>query len=103
MILHINDEKQFDELIKEGIAFVDFFATWCGPCMMLAPVVEEMDRDGEFGDIKIIKVDVDEAPELAGRYGIQSIPTLLLLDNGKIINSALGYMPKPMLKKFIAK
>ena len=103
MILHINDEKQFDELIKEGKAFVDFFATWCGPCMMLAPVVEEMDRDGEFGDIKIIKVDVDEAPELAGRYGIQSIPTLLLLENGKIINSALGFMPKPMLRKFIAK
>lgn len=103
MILHINDEKQFDELIKEGKAFVDFFATWCGPCMMLAPVVEEMDRDGEFGDIKIIKVDVDEAPELAGRYGIQSIPTLLLLENGMIINSALGFMPKPMLRKFIAK
>ena len=103
MILHINDEKQFDEVIKEGRVFVDFFATWCGPCQMLAPVIEEMDHAGEFNETKIVKVDVDEAPELAMRYGVQSIPTLLLLDNGKIINSALGYMPKPMLRKFIAK
>lgn len=103
MILHIVDEKEFDEVIKEGKVFVDFFATWCGPCSMLAPVIEEMDQAGEFGEIKIVKVDVDEAPEIAMRYGIQSIPTLLLLENGQIINSALGFMPKPMLRKFIAK
>ncbi len=103
MILHIVDEKEFDEAIKEGKVFVDFFATWCGPCSMLAPVIEEMDKAGEFGDVKVVKVDVDEAPELAMRYGVQSITTLLLLENGKIVNSALGFMPKPMLKKFIAK
>ena len=103
MILHIEDQQEFNKAIQEGKVFVDFFATWCGPCQMLAPVIEEMDVNGEFGDIKVIKVDVDEAPEIAGAYGIQSIPTLLLLKDGKIINSALGYMPKPMLKKFIAK
>ena len=103
MILHVNDEKQFDEALKEGKVFVDFFATWCGPCSMLAPVIEDMDRNGEFGDIKVVKVDVDELPEVAGRFGVQSIPTLLLFQDGKIINSALGFMPKPMLKKFIAK
>lgn len=103
MILHVVDEKEFDEVIKEGKVFVDFFATWCGPCAMLSPIIEEMDQGGVFGDIKIVKVDVDEAPEIAMRYGVQSIPTLLLLENGKIINSALGFMPKPMLIKFIAK
>ena len=103
MILHIVDENEYREAIKEGKVFVDFFATWCGPCQMLAPVIEEMDKNGEFGNVKVIKVDVDEAPEIASAYGIQSIPTLLLLENGKIINSALGFMPKPMLLKFIAK
>ena len=103
MILHINDEQEFKNEIKEGKVFVDFFAEWCGPCQMLAPVLEDMDRNGEFGDIKVIKVDVDEVPEIAGAYGIQSIPTLLLLKDGKIINSALGFMPKPMLLKFLAK
>lgn len=103
MILHINDELEFKNAIKEGKVFVDFFAEWCGPCQMLAPVIEDMDAKGEFGDIKVIKVDVDEAPEIAGAYGIQSIPTLLLLKDGKIINSSLGFMPKPMLLKFISK
>lgn len=103
MILHINDEQEFNEAIKKGKAFVDFFATWCGPCQMLAPVLEDMDRNGDFGDIKVIKVDVDEAPEIAGRFGIQSIPTLLLMQDGKIVDSRLGYMPKPMLLKFIGK
>lgn len=103
MILHINDQEQFNEAIKEGKVFVDFFATWCGPCQMLAPVLEEMDRNGEFGDIKVIKVDVDEAPEIAGAFNIQSIPTLLLFQDGKIIDSRLGFMPKPMLLKFLGK
>lgn len=103
MILHINDEKEFLETIKEGRVFVDFFATWCGPCNMLGPIIEEMDEKGEFGDMKVIKVDVDEAPEIAEKYGIQSIPTLFVMQNGNIVNKALGFMPKPMLVKFINK
>ena len=59
--------------------------------------------NGEFGDIKVIKVDVDEAPEIAGAFNIQSIPTLLLFQDGKIIDSRLGFMPKPMLLKFLGK
>ena len=103
MIKHIESREELDALLKEGDVLLDFFATWCGPCSMLAPVIEDMDRNGEFGDIKVVKVDVDELPEIAGRFGVQSIPTLLLFQDGKIINSALGFMPKPMLKKFIAK
>ncbi len=103
MILHINDELEFDEALKQGRVFVDFFAEWCGPCQMLAPVLEEMDRNGEFGDIKVIKVDVDEAPEIAAKFNVQSIPTLLLFEDGKLIDSRLGFMPKPMLVKFLGK
>ena len=103
MILHINEEEKFNEEIKQGKVFVDFFATWCGPCQMLAPVLEEMDQKGEFGDIKVIKVDVDEAPEIAGRFNVQSIPTLLLLEDGKVVDTRLGFMPKPMLLKFLGK
>ena len=103
MILHINEEEKFNEEIKQGKVFVDFFATWCGPCQMLAPVLEEMDQKGEFGDIKVIKVDVDEAPEIAGRFNVQSIPTLLLFEDGKVVDTRLGFMPKPMLLKFLGK
>ena len=103
MILHINEEEKFNEEIKQGKVFVDFFATWCGPCQMLAPVLEEMDQKGEFGDIKVIKVDVDEAPEIAGRFNVQSIPTLLLFKDGKVVDTRLGFMPKPMLLKFLGK
>ena len=103
MILHINNEQEFFDTIKEGKVFVDFFATWCGPCQMLAPVLEEMDREGAFNNMKVIKVDVDEVPAIASRFGIQSIPTLLIMQDGKIVDSRLGYMPKPMLLKFIQK
>ena len=103
MILHINDEKQFLETIKEGKVFVDFFATWCGPCNMLGPVIEEMDANGDFGDMKVVKVDVDEAPEIAIPYQVQAIPTLLLMKEGKLVNRGMGYMNKNQLENFISK
>ena len=102
MIKHVNSLKELQEEIKEGKVLVDFFATWCGPCRMLAPVLEELDKDASF-DVKIVKVDVDEAPEIAEKYGVQSIPTLLVIKDGRIVNQALGFMPKPMLVKFINK
>ena len=103
MIKHINNLNEFNEIVTKGKVFVDFYANWCGPCKMLAPVLEEMDEKGEFNNITVIKVDVDAAPEIAAKFGIQSIPTLLLFNNGELINHALGFMPEPMLKKFINK
>ena len=101
MIIHVNNLNEFNEKIASGRVLVDFFATWCGPCRMLAPILEEVDERKEAGDLLIVKVDVDEAGEIAAKYGIQSIPTLILFENGKAVKNALGYMPKPQLLNFL--
>ena len=101
MIIHIDNLNEFNEKIASGRVLVDFFATWCGPCKMLSPILEEADARGEAGDLLIVKVDVDEAGEIAAKYGIQSIPTLILFENGKAVKSQLGYMPKPQLLNFL--
>ena len=101
MIVHVNDLNEFNEKIASGRVLVDFFATWCGPCKMLAPLLEEVDQRKEAGDLLIVKVDVDEAGVIAGKYGIQSIPTLILFENGQPVKTTLGYMPKPQLLNFL--
>ena len=101
MIIHVSNLEEFNEKIASGRVLIDFFATWCGPCKMLAPVLEEVDQRKEAGDLLIVKVDVDEAGEIAMKYGIQSIPTLFLFENGKMVKHALGYMPKPQLLNFL--
>lgn len=101
MIIHVDNLNEFNEKIASGRVLVDFFATWCGPCKMLSPILEEVDARGEAGDLLIVKVDVDEAGEIAAKYGIQSIPTLILFENGKAVKSQLGYMPKSQLLNFL--
>ena len=82
------------EVIKSEIPVIlDFYATWCGPCMMIAPVLEEIARENE-GKIKVCKVNVDENIPLAQKYGVESIPTVFVFKNGEITNKALGYMNK---------
>ena len=103
MIIHVTDINEFNEKISSGKVLVDFFATWCGPCKMLAPLLEEIDERKEAGDLLIVKVDVDEAGIIAAKFGIQSIPTLILFKDGKAVNQALGYMPKPQLLSFLNK
>ena len=99
MLKHINNVAEFDEAIKEGLVLVDFFATWCGPCRMLSPVLEEIAN--EKSDVTIIKVDVDEAGAIAARFGIQLIPTLILFNNGVKLKEAQGYQNKNQLLAFI--
>lgn len=100
MALAITDSN-FEELLASGKPMVvDFWATWCGPCRMIAPIIEEIAHDFE-GKIKVGKVNVDEQEELAIRYGISSIPTLLLFKNGEVAKKTLGYMPKEAVIKFI--
>ena len=101
MIIHVHNMQDFQEKIAQGRVLVDFFATWCGPCKMLSPILEEVDQRGEAGDLLIVKVDVDEASDIAIKFGIQSIPTLILFENGKMVKHALGYMPKPQLLNFL--
>ena len=95
----INDKAEFDAKIKEGKVLVDFFAVWCGPCSMLAPLVEKVGE--EHPEITVIKVDVDQAPEIASVYSIYSIPTLLLFENGELKRKQVGYIPEPSLKRFL--
>ena len=94
----IKDGNFESEVIKSEIpVLVDFWATWCGPCMMLAPIVEEISEERD--DIKVCKVDVDENNALAAAYGIESIPTILAFKDGKIIGKSVGYVPKENLLK----
>ena len=99
MLKHINNAAEFDAAIKEGTVLVDFFATWCGPCKMLSPVLEEVSEENP--NVSILKIDVDEVGELAARYGIQSIPTLMLFKNGQRVETRTGYQNKNQLVAFI--
>ena len=101
MIEYINELDKFNEFIKEGTVLIDFFATWCGPCKMLSPVIEQVER--EHPDLKVVKVDVDEAPQIAVKYGIQAIPTLFLVKEGKVVDSRMGYLNKNQLEGFVTK
>ena len=96
MIKHANTVKEFDELVAGKTAVVDFFATWCGPCKMLSPVIEQVDAKG-LVPCDFVKVDVDEVEELAMRYGIQTIPTIIIFKDGKAVSVLRGFMPEQAL------
>ena len=99
-VLEITD-KDVERVIQENKKVViDCYATWCGPCNMLTPELEKLASEDE--SLQIIKVDVDEFPNIARRYRVMSIPTLLLFKDGKLVNSKLGYMPLVHLKEFVA-
>lgn len=95
-IIHLSDNN-FKELVsKEKKVLVDFYATWCGPCKMLGPVLEKVDSD-----IKVIKVDTDNFEDLAREYGVMSIPTLVILENGKEVKRNIGFIDKTRLEEFL--
>ena len=91
--ININNNNFHNEVMSsEKKVLLDFWAPWCGPCRMVVPMVEEIAK--ERPDIKVAKINVDENPELATRFGIMSIPTLVVMGNGKIVNQATGARPK---------
>lgn len=97
-IIHGN-ESNFNDLINDDVVLVDFFATWCGPCRMLGPVLEEIASDRS--SVKIVKIDIDESASLAKNYGIMSVPTLLLFKQGKLVGQRTGFAPKEEITNWI--
>jgi thioredoxin 1 len=97
-MLHV-ESKDFNDAISTGTVIVDFSAMWCGPCKMLTPILEQF--NGKNTDIKIIKIDVDAQPDLAGMFNVTSIPTLVLFKDGKQIDIRQGFMTEDMLNEWI--
>lgn len=93
------DEDSFKSHISGELALVDFWAPWCGPCQMLGPVIEQLSN--EMKDVKIGKLNVDEFGELAGKYQVSGIPTIVLFKNGEIVDRRTGVSPKDEIKKWI--
>ena len=95
MIIHAKEET-FEELVKDELVLVDFFANWCGPCKVLGPVLEQLT------DVKIVKVDVDECENLASKLNVMGVPTLMIYRSGKLISRHTGFLPLDDLKKWIS-
>ena len=94
-------KDNFDSEVEKnnGLVAIDFFANWCGPCRMIAPIFEELER--EYPDVKFCKIDVDASPELARIFNVQSIPMIALVKDGTFVDMSVGYVPKATLVKLI--
>ena len=98
MVKEIND-KEFEKLTKEGKVLVDCYASWCGPCRMLAPIIEQLAN--ELDDYKVYKLDVDKNQETCKQFGIMSIPTVLIFEEGKLKNKNVGFISKEELENLL--
>ena len=99
--LHINKDNFHKEVLNsEKPVLLDFFASWCGPCRMVAPILDEIAAERQ--DIKVCKVDIDEQPELASRYRVMSVPTLMVMKEGKIVEQSIGARPKHQILAMMA-
>lgn len=96
MLKNLSTNDSFEDIVKEGVWLVDFYATWCGPCKMLGPVLEEFSKNNN-----VLKVDVDQFSELASRFGIMSVPTLLVFKNGSLVKTDIGYKSLEELENLI--
>ncbi|EVU68250.1 thioredoxin [Staphylococcus aureus H87658] len=95
-------DADFDSKVESGVQLVDFWTTWCGPCKMIAPVLEELAADYE-GKADILKLDVDENPSTAAKYEVMSIPTLIVFKDGQPVDKVVGFQPKENLAEVLDK
>ena len=99
-ILKINDDNFEKEVLEsEKIVLIDFFADWCGPCKMLSPIIEQFAKENE--KVKVVKINVDELPDLAVKYGVMSIPTLVVIKNGEEVNRSVGLIDKSEILELV--
>lgn len=101
MMTHIETTEQFQDAIQGDRVLVDFYAAWCGPCRMMATVLEEIAEEKK--ELSILKVNVDELSDVAAEYNVSSIPMLLLIKNGKVVATQIGFLPKASLLRAIDK
>lgn len=100
--MKLEKSTDFETIINNGVVLVDFFATWCGPCKMLSPVLEEL--SAEYGEkLTILKVDVDEFSPIASKYSVYSIPSLFLFKDGELVDKTVGFRDLEGLKLFVEK
>jgi len=93
------DEKNFEEFIKKGLVLIDFWAPWCGPCRMLGPILDELEKEITY--IKFGKVNVDQEANLAEKYQISAVPTLIIFKDGEEIDRRMGYGPKSEIRSWL--
>ena len=95
-------KSEFEQVTKQGVVLVDFAADWCGPCKMLNPILDELKVEMD-GKVKIVSINVDVEQELAMKFNVMSIPTLVLFKEGQVVGQVIGFQNKAMLEKFISK
>ena len=98
--MEIINQNNFNEKVANGVVLVDFFATWCGPCKMIAPVLEQLSEKYE-GKASIYKVDIDQSMALAAKYGIQAVPTMILFKDGEPVQTHVGFAGAPQIEQLI--
>ena len=96
---YIEKTEEFDEIIKNNLVLVDFYATWCGPCQMLSPILEELEKENK--NLTIVKIDVDKNETLARSHGVMSIPTIEIYKEGILTNKQIGYLSKEELQDLL--
>ena len=102
MVKVISTVEEFEKEVEksEVPVIIDFFAVWCGPCRMVAPIFDKLDKEYD-GKVKFVKINVDEAQELAVRFNVMSIPTIIAFKDGKVADQKVGALPEPMLKSWV--
>ena len=101
MVIEIRTEKEFGEITKSDTSIIDFWAEWCSPCIMFSPIFESLSK--KFKSIKFAKVNVDENAELAGRFDIDSIPSMLIFKKGKLIERIIGALPREEIEEKLSR